>query len=83
MREAEQAVLVDVSARLRMLRLARALVDVTRLAQETEIEKLRVSNQPVLAEGGAAQGGAARAGGGGRRGQSVSASAAGVLDRED
>ena len=41
--------LVDVSARLRMLRLARALVDVTRLAQETEIEKLRVvTNQYPL-----------------------------------
>ena len=48
-REAEQAVLVDVSARLRKLRLARALVDVTRLAQETEIEKLRVvTNQYPL-----------------------------------
>jgi outer membrane protein TolC len=42
-REAEQSVLVDVSARLRKLQLARALVDVTRLAQETEIEKLRVA----------------------------------------
>jgi outer membrane protein TolC len=41
-REAEQFVLVDVSARLRKLQLARALVDVTHLAQETEIEKLRV-----------------------------------------
>ena len=35
--------LVDVSARFRKLQLARALVDVTRLAQETEIEKLRVA----------------------------------------
>ena len=42
-REAEQSVLVDVSARFRKLQLARALVDVTRLAQETEIEKLRVA----------------------------------------
>ena len=48
-REAEQSVLVDVSARLRKLQLARALVDVTRLAQETEIEKLRVvTNQYQL-----------------------------------
>jgi outer membrane protein TolC len=48
-REAEQSVLVDVSARLRKLQLARALVDVTRLAQETEIEKLRVvTNQYPL-----------------------------------
>ncbi len=41
-REAEQSVLVDVNARLRKLQQARALVDVTRLAQETENEKLRV-----------------------------------------
>jgi outer membrane protein TolC len=41
-REAEQSVLVDVNARLRKLRQARAFVDVTRLAQETENEKLRV-----------------------------------------
>ena len=48
-REAEQSVLVDVSARLRKLRQARALVDVTRLAQETENEKLRVvTNQYPL-----------------------------------
>jgi outer membrane protein TolC len=41
-REAEQSVLVDVNARLRKLHQARAFVDVTRLAQETENEKLRV-----------------------------------------
>lgn len=41
-RETEQSVLVDVSARLRKLQQARALVEVTRLAQETEKEKLRV-----------------------------------------
>jgi outer membrane protein TolC len=41
-REAEQSVLVDVNARLRKLRQARAFVEVTRLAQETEEEKLRV-----------------------------------------
>jgi outer membrane protein TolC len=41
-REAEQSVLVDVNARLRTLRQARAFVDVTRVAQETEEEKLRV-----------------------------------------
>jgi outer membrane protein TolC len=41
-REAEQSVLVDVNARLRKLPQARALVEVTRLAQETEKEKLRV-----------------------------------------
>jgi outer membrane protein len=48
-REAEQSVLVDVSARLRKLQQARALVEVTRLAQETEKEKLRVvTNQYPL-----------------------------------
>jgi len=41
-REAEQSVLVDVNARLRKLQQARAFVEVTRLAQETEEEKLRV-----------------------------------------
>jgi outer membrane protein TolC len=41
-REAEQSVLVDVNARRRKLRQARAFVEVTRLAQETEEEKLRV-----------------------------------------
>jgi outer membrane protein len=41
-RETEQSVLVDVNARLRRLQQARALVDVTRLTQETEREKLRV-----------------------------------------
>ena len=41
-REAEQSVLVDVNAGLRKLQQARVLVDVTRLAQETENEKLRV-----------------------------------------
>jgi len=41
-REAEQSVLVDVNARVRKLQQARALVEVTRLAQETEQEKLRV-----------------------------------------
>ena len=41
-REAEQSVMVDVNARLRKLRQARAFVEVTRLAQETENEKLRV-----------------------------------------
>jgi len=40
---------VDVSARLRKLRQARALVEVTHLAQETEKEKLRVvTNQYPL-----------------------------------
>jgi outer membrane protein len=48
-REAEQSVLVDVSARLRKLQQARALVEVTHLAQETEREKLRVvTNQYPL-----------------------------------
>jgi outer membrane protein len=48
-REAEQSVLVDVSARLRKLQQARALVEVSRLAQETEQEKLRVvTNQYPL-----------------------------------
>jgi outer membrane protein len=48
-REAEQSVLVDVNARRRKLRQARALVEVTRLAQETEEEKLRVvTNQYPL-----------------------------------
>jgi outer membrane protein TolC len=48
-REAEQSVLVDVNARLRKLQQARALVEVTRLAQETEDEKLRVvTNQYPL-----------------------------------
>jgi outer membrane protein TolC len=42
MREAEQSVQVDVNARLRKLRQARALVDVARLVQETADEKLRV-----------------------------------------
>jgi outer membrane protein len=41
-REAEQSVLVDVNARLRKLQQARAFVEVARLAQETEKEKLRV-----------------------------------------
>jgi outer membrane protein TolC len=41
-REAEQSVLVDVDVRLRKLQQARALVEVTRLTQETESEKLRV-----------------------------------------
>jgi outer membrane protein TolC len=41
-REAEQSVVVDVNARVRKLQQARALVEVTRLAQETENEKLRV-----------------------------------------
>ena len=41
-REAEQSVLVDVNACLRKLQQARALVEVTRLTQETENEKLRV-----------------------------------------
>ena len=41
-REAEQSVVVDVNARRRKLQQARALVEVTRLAQETEMEKLRV-----------------------------------------
>jgi outer membrane protein TolC len=41
-RDAEQSVLVDVNARLRKLQQARAFVEVTRLAQETEMEKLRV-----------------------------------------
>jgi len=41
-REAEQSVLVDVNARLRKLQQARAFVEVTRLAQETEEERLRV-----------------------------------------
>jgi outer membrane protein len=41
-REAEQSVAVDVNARLRKLQQARVLVDVTRLSQETEQEKLRV-----------------------------------------
>jgi outer membrane protein len=48
-REAEQSVLVDVNSRRRKLRQARAFVDVTRLAQETEEEKLRVvANQYPL-----------------------------------
>ena len=41
-REAEQSAVVDVNARLRKLQQARALVEVTRLAHETENEKLRV-----------------------------------------
>jgi outer membrane protein TolC len=41
-REAEQSVVVDVNARLRKLQQARAFVEVTRLAQQTEEEKLRV-----------------------------------------
>jgi outer membrane protein len=41
-RDAEQSVRVDVNARLRKLQQARALVEVTRLTQETENEKLRV-----------------------------------------
>jgi outer membrane protein TolC len=41
-REAEQSVLADVNARLRKLQQARAFVEVTRLAQQTEEEKLRV-----------------------------------------
>jgi len=41
-REVEQSVVVDVNARLRKLQQARAFVDVTRLAQQTENEKLRV-----------------------------------------
>jgi len=41
-REAEQSVVVDVNARLRKLQQARAFVEVTRLAQQTENEKLRV-----------------------------------------
>jgi outer membrane protein TolC len=40
--DTEQSVLVDVSARLRKLQQARALVEVTRLSQQTEQEKLRV-----------------------------------------
>jgi outer membrane protein TolC len=48
-REAEQSVVVDVNARLRKLQQARVLVEVTRLAQETEKEKLRVvTNQYPL-----------------------------------
>jgi outer membrane protein TolC len=48
-RETEQPVLVDVNARLRKLQQARALVEVTRLARETEDEKLRVvTNQYPL-----------------------------------
>ena len=41
-REAEQSVLVEVNARLRKLQQARAFVEVTRLSQVTEEEKLRV-----------------------------------------
>jgi outer membrane protein len=48
-REAEQSVLVDVSSRRRKLQQARAFVDVTRLGQDTEEEKLRVvTNQYPL-----------------------------------
>jgi outer membrane protein TolC len=48
-REAEQSVLVDVNSRRRKLQQAKAFVDVTRLAQETEEEKLRVvANQYPL-----------------------------------
>jgi outer membrane protein TolC len=48
-REAEQSVRVDVNSRRRKLQQARAFVEVTRLAQETEEEKLRVvANQYPL-----------------------------------
>jgi outer membrane protein TolC len=48
-RDAEQSVRVDVNARLRKLQQARAFVEVTRLSQETEKEKLRVvTNQYPL-----------------------------------